>query len=96
MIHAETLAVFARPQPSRFGTARALGFDIPSQPSQSGRYFSPHSLGHLGFTGTSLWIDRERALAVTLLANRTWPDRNSQSIKRIRPAVHDAISQALG
>jgi CubicO group peptidase (beta-lactamase class C family) len=49
----------------------------------------------LGFTGTSLWIDPERKLSVTLLTNRTWPDRKSQLIREVRPRVHDAIVEAL-
>jgi len=96
ILRPETLAVFAQPQAARSGEPRALGFDVPSPPSQSGRYFSRHSFGHLGFTGTSLWIDPERGLSVTLLTNRTWPNRASQKIKRIRPALHDAVGQALG
>jgi CubicO group peptidase (beta-lactamase class C family) len=92
----ETLQAFERVGPTHFGNGRALGFDIPSQPSQSGRYFSRHSFGHLGFTGTSLWADPERDLAIVLLSNRTWPDRRSQEIKRVRPAVHDAVGEALG
>ena len=44
-----------------------------------------------GYTGTSLWIDRERRLAVVLLTNRTWPDRSNKAIQQIRPAFHDAI-----
>jgi CubicO group peptidase (beta-lactamase class C family) len=91
----ETLRTFARPQAAKSGSPRALGFDLPSAPSQSGRYFSPGSLGHLGFTGTSLWLDPERDLAIILLTNRTWPDRNSQEIKRVRPRVHDALVEAL-
>ena len=39
------------------GSSRALGWDTPSPPSSSGRFFSRHSAGHLGFAGTSLWID---------------------------------------
>jgi CubicO group peptidase (beta-lactamase class C family) len=91
----ETLRAFARPQAAKSGSPRALGFDLPSAPSQSGRYFSPGSLGHLGFTGTSLWLDPERELAIVLLTNRTWPDRSSQEIKRVRPRVHDAVVEAL-
>ncbi len=96
LVRPETLLVFSRQHAAHFGNPRALGFDIPSQPSQSGRYFSRHSLGHLGFTGTSLWMDPERGLCVVLLTNRTWPDRASQEIKQIRPAVHDAVGEALG
>jgi CubicO group peptidase (beta-lactamase class C family) len=49
----------------------------------------------LGYTGTSLWIDPERELSITLLTNRTWPDGKSQKIKEIRPRFHDAIIEAL-
>ncbi|MGI9102179.1 MAG: serine hydrolase domain-containing protein [Terriglobales bacterium] len=90
-----TIYTFAQPHPSRSGSPRALGFDLPSSPSQSGKHFSPHSLGHLGFTGTSLWLDPERSLAVALLTNRTWPDRHSDEIKRLRPRLHDAIVESL-
>ncbi len=92
----ETIALFTRREVSPAGTSRALGWDTPSTPSQSGRYFGPRSYGHLGFTGTSLWCDPDRRLSVTLLTNRTWPDRSSQEIKRVRPLVHDAIVEALG
>ncbi|MBZ5628166.1 MAG: beta-lactamase family protein [Acidobacteriia bacterium] len=95
IVRAQTLAVFAQAHPAKSGSPRALGFDLPSVPSQSGRHFSPRALGHLGFTGTSLWLDRERDLAIALLSNRTWPDRSSQEIKRVRPLVHDAIVEAL-
>jgi CubicO group peptidase (beta-lactamase class C family) len=77
------------------GSSRALGWDTPSQPSSSGRFFSGHSAGHLGYAGTSLWIDFEQELAVVLLTNRTWPHRQSQAIKAVRPAFHDAIMKAL-
>ena len=90
-----TLELFARREVSPIGTSRALGWDTPSHPSSSGTHFSTRSFGHLGFTGTSLWIDPERQLSVTLLTNRTWPDRSSQAIKQIRPLVHDAIVEAL-
>ncbi len=77
------------------GTRHALGWDVPTPPSQAGRLFSPRSFGHLGFTGTSLWIDPERQLSVTLLTNRTWPDRKSDAIRTVRPAFHDAVVQAV-
>jgi len=92
----ETVSLFTRRQPSPPGTSRALGWDTPSAPSQSGKYFSAHSHGHLGYTGTSLWCDPERQLSVTLLTNRTWPDRSSQQIKQVRPAFHDAVVECLG
>jgi len=88
----ETVAHFTRPQP---GTTRALGWDRPNLPSSSGQFFSPRSFGHLGYTGTSLWIDPTRDLAVVLLTNRTWPDAKNQAIKQIRPLFHDAVVRAL-
>jgi CubicO group peptidase (beta-lactamase class C family) len=91
----ETVERFTRRETSPAGTSRALGWDTPSKPSQSGQYFSPRSFGHLGYTGTSLWIDPERELAVVLLTNRTWPDRQSQAIKQIRPRFHDAVVEAV-
>ena len=90
-----TVELFTRRESSPIGTSRALGWDTPSQPSSSGAHYSPRSFGHLGFTGTSLWIDPERQLSVTLLTNRNWPDRSPQAIKAIRPQVHDAIVEAL-
>jgi CubicO group peptidase (beta-lactamase class C family) len=90
-----TLEIFTRRKDFPPGASRALGWDTPSQPSQSGKYFSSRAYGHLGYTGTSLWIDPERELSVTLLTNRTWPDRGSQAIKAIRPAFHDAVIEAL-
>ena len=95
IVRPETVAIFTRREEFPPGTSRALGWDTPSQPSQSGKYFSSRSYGHLGYTGTSLWIDPDRQLSVTLLTNRTWPDRGSQAIKQIRPAFHDAVVEAL-
>jgi beta-glucosidase-like glycosyl hydrolase/CubicO group peptidase (beta-lactamase class C family) len=77
-------------------SARALGWDVPAEPSSSGRYFSPKSFGHTGFTGTSLWIDPERKLFVALLTNRVYPTRSNEKIRQVRPALHDAIFEALG
>lgn len=95
LFHTHTVDLFTQRQSSPAGTSRALGWDTPSPPSQSGRYFSPRSYGHLGYTGTSLWIDPDRQLSVTLLTNRTWPDRSSQAIRQIRPAFHDAVVEAI-
>jgi serine-type D-Ala-D-Ala carboxypeptidase len=91
----ETLQMFTRREASPAGTSRALGWDTPSAPSQSGRYFSASSFGHLGYTGTSLWLDPERQLSIVLLTNRTWPDCSNQAIKKVRPAFHDAVIEAL-
>jgi len=95
ILRPETIELFTRRESTPAGTSRALGWDTPSAPSQSGKHFSPRSYGHLGYTGTSLWIDPERQLSVTLLTNRTWPDRASQAIKEVRPRFHDAVVEAL-
>jgi serine-type D-Ala-D-Ala carboxypeptidase len=69
--------------------------DVPTAPSSSGRFFGPRSIGHLGYAGTSLWINPDQSLAVALLTNRTWPDRSNDAIRQVRPAFHDAVVQAL-
>jgi CubicO group peptidase (beta-lactamase class C family) len=91
----ETVALFTRREPAPPATSRALGWDTPSTPSQSGKHFSPNSFGHLGYTGTSLWIDPTRQLSITLLTNRTWPDSANQAIKQVRPKFHNAIIESL-
>jgi CubicO group peptidase (beta-lactamase class C family) len=95
LVRPETLALFTRREAAPAGTSRALGWDTPSSPSQSGKYFSPHSFGHLGYTGASLWIDPERQLSITLLTNRTWPDCSNKAVKDVRPAFHNAVVEAL-
>ena len=95
ILRPETVELFSRRESAPDGTSRALGWDTPSAPSQSGKYFSSRSFGHLGYTGTSLWIDPERQLSITLLTNRTWPDCTNQAIKQVRPAFHDAVMEAL-
>jgi CubicO group peptidase (beta-lactamase class C family) len=95
LIRPETLKLFTKRESSPTGTSRALGWDTPSSPSQSGKYFSAASFGHLGYTGTSLWIDSERQLSIVLATNRTWPDSSNQGIKQIRPMFYDAVVEAL-
>ena len=77
------------------GSSRALGWDTPSEDSSAGRHFSSRSIGHLGYSGCSLWIDLAAETAAVLLTNRTWPDRQNQAIKQVRPAFHDAVREAL-
>jgi CubicO group peptidase (beta-lactamase class C family) len=96
ILRSSTIDLFTRRESAPEGTSRALGWDTPSAPSQSGKYFSSASFGHLGYTGTSLWIDPDRQLSITLLTNRTWPDCQNQAIKQVRPAFHDAVIEASG
>jgi len=78
-------------------TTRALGWDTPTPGrSSSGAYFSEQSIGHLGFTGCSLWIDLARQVTVILCTNRVHPSRRAAGITSLRPAVHNLIMRALG
>ncbi|MBI3543842.1 MAG: serine hydrolase, partial [Deltaproteobacteria bacterium] len=79
------------------GSTRALGWDgVSPSGSSSGKYFGPSSRGHLGFTGTSIWIDPEKDLVVTLLTNRVHPTRSNEKIKGFRPLFHDTLLTELG
>ena len=72
------------------------GFDTPSQPgSSAGEYISGKSVGHLGFTGTSFWIDPEKDMVIVLLTNRIHPTRDNEKIKKFRPLLYDAVYQAM-
>ncbi|HWZ12802.1 MAG TPA: serine hydrolase domain-containing protein [Acidobacteriaceae bacterium] len=91
-----TVELFTMREANPPQTSRALGWDTPSpEGSSSGRLFSPHSAGHLGYAGTSLWIDFERRVAVVLLTNRCWPSRENNAIRTVRPQFHDAVMSAL-
>ena len=79
------------------GSTWALGWDSPSaEYSSSGHRFSPTAVGHLGFTGTSVWIEPARGIAISLLTNRVHPRRDNQAIRDFRPKIHDLIMEALG
>jgi CubicO group peptidase (beta-lactamase class C family) len=77
-------------------SARTLGWDAPTGESSSGHYFSAPSYGHNGFTGASIWLDPQKHLFVILLTNRVHPSAANDKIRQVRPAVHDAILEALG
>ncbi len=78
-------------------TDKAMGFDMPLFKGAScGRGFSLNSVGHLGFTGTSFWMDLENSTIVVLLTNRVHPTRENEGIKAFRPRLHDAVMNTLG
>jgi len=77
------------------GSSRALGWDTMLPTSSCGTRMSPRAFGHVGFTGTSLWIDPERSVYVALLTNRVHPTPDNNAITAVRPALHDAIIDAL-
>lgn len=82
------------------GSTWSLGWDTPTPGvSSAGTRISRHAFGHLGFTGTSVWIDIARGVHVVLLTNRVHPDKGNEGIRAMRPRVHDAVfaaSDALG
>jgi CubicO group peptidase (beta-lactamase class C family) len=82
---------FTRRQNQAGSSSWALGWDTPSVPSSAGRYFSARSFGHLGYTGTSIWIDPEQELEVVLLSNRVHPTRKNEAIRDFRPMIHDLV-----
>lgn len=80
------------------GSTWCLGWDRPSpnpELSQAGTLWPRDGVGHLGFTGCSLWIDPRQARWVVLLSNRVFPSVENHAIKHFRPALHDAIIHAL-
>ena len=77
------------------GSSRALGWDTMLPTSSCGTRMSSRAFGHVGFTGTSLWIDPERSVYVALLTNRVHPTPDNNAITSVRPALHDAIIDAL-
>lgn len=79
------------------GSTRAFGFDTPSATDAScGPRFGPRAIGHLGFTGTSLWLDFDRQLVVALLTNRVIFGRANVQIRQFRPRFHEAVLDELG
>lgn len=98
LLDPEVAREFARVQGPP-GTTRTLGWDTPSAEGSSlgtilGR--GPRgAIGHLGFTGTSLWIDLDRGLVVALLANRVHPSRENERIRPFRPRFHDVVAGAV-
>ncbi|MGC8773776.1 MAG: serine hydrolase domain-containing protein [Chlorobaculum sp.] len=91
-IQAKTVRMFLR----KTDAPRALGWDIitPGK-SSAGHDFSSNSWGHLGFTGTSIWVDPEKDLAVILLSNRVWPTPENIKIRKFRPLLHDTVVECV-
>jgi CubicO group peptidase (beta-lactamase class C family) len=77
------------------GSSRGIGWDTPSGRSSAGTIMSTRSFGHTGFTGTSIWIDPARDIAIVLLTNRVHPTRDTPRFSVVRPTVADAVMRAL-
>jgi CubicO group peptidase (beta-lactamase class C family) len=93
ILNPDVVQDFTSRQNSVSGSSWALGWDTPSLPSSSGQYFSSQSFGHLGYTGTSIWIDPVGELEVVLLSNRVHPSRKNEKIRAFRPTIHDLVHQ---
>ncbi len=92
----KTVELFTKKESSVSG--RGYGFDLKSPEgfSTAGQLMSDKTFGHLGFTGTSFWIDPTRKLAVIILTNRTYPQRNgSKGINAVRSKVADAVVSSI-
>ncbi len=93
----DTVEVFFGRQSQIPGCGRALGWDMPSvEGSSAGRHFSKESVGHLGFPGTSVWMDLEKDVQVVFLTNRIHPTRENRLIQEYRPRIHDCVMEELG
>ncbi|MGA7104037.1 MAG: serine hydrolase domain-containing protein [Candidatus Deferrimicrobiaceae bacterium] len=75
------------------------GWDTPTSGkeggSQAGRHFPGDSIGHLGYAGCSLWIDLSREITVAFLTNRVYYGQDNPRLKTLRPAIHDAVMEAM-
>ena len=94
-VHRSTAREFTRRQNLVPGSSRALGWDTPTVGASGGSLLSPSSVGHTGFTGTSLWIDPTRRLAIVLLSNRVNPTRNNPRWIPIRGRIADLVVTTL-
>lgn len=91
----ESVAKFIRRQNIPKGSSRAIGWDTPSGVSSAGTFMDHTSFGHTGFTGTSIWMDPTRGLAIVLLSNRVHPTRNNQKWGPVRRGAADRVVETL-
>lgn len=92
----ETVRAFFKRQVLVEESTWALGWDTPSQhDSRAGRFFSAKSVGHLGYTGTSIWMDLEQDVMVIFLTNRVHPSRKNEKIRAFRPVIHNRVMEEV-
>jgi CubicO group peptidase (beta-lactamase class C family) len=91
----DTLRMFIERRGDVATSSRALAWDTMLPTSSCGTRMSRRAFGHTGFTGTSLWIDPDAEIYVVLLTNRVHPTAENESIKQVRPALHDAVMEAV-
>ncbi len=74
----------------------ALGYMMPTVgTSSSGQYFSQASIGHTGFTGTSIWYDPVQDLSISMVSNRVFLGRENKEFAALRPQIHNWIIEGL-
>jgi CubicO group peptidase (beta-lactamase class C family) len=73
------------------GSSRALGWDTMLPTSSCGTRMSTHAFGHVGYTGTSLWVDPARDRYFVLLTNRVFGHGSLEDMRTVRRAFHDAL-----
>jgi CubicO group peptidase (beta-lactamase class C family) len=95
VVQEQTLRSFIARRSDIPGSSRGLGWDTMLPTSSCGTRMSARAFGHVGFTGTSLWIDPDAAIYVVLLTNRVYPSPVNDAIKQVRPALHDAVMSDL-
>jgi CubicO group peptidase (beta-lactamase class C family) len=101
MFSALTVELFTtKPTGLGYNNSRTYGWETKGMPTtyppQCGYRFSNECFGHTGYTGTSVWADKDKDLIIIFLTNRVYPKRGNEEIKNIRPKVHDEVCKALG
>ncbi len=89
------LRAFTVPQDLPPGSTRALGWETPTADNTGSGFLSAGSVGHTGFTGTSLWMDPERGVVIVVLSNRVHPTRANGRFAGVRRGVGDLVLTAL-
>ena len=96
LLQAETVKEMTRLQTAGLGSRRGLAFMLwQPDPESNSNPFGQRAFGHSGFTGTTLWIDPERDLAVALLTNEVYNGRQDRKIQALRIGIHKAIVEDL-
>ena len=91
-----SISKFTKRQNMPINSDFALGWDTPSKKgSTAGDFFSQYSYGHLGFTGTSLWIDSEQNIIIILLTNRVYPSRDKKGMYQLRRSFHNEVMTTI-
>ncbi len=93
LVQPQTVVRWATPEYPN--SSRGLGWDTPSPPSSAGRFASPWSFGHTGFTGTSMWMDPVHSMFIIVLSNRVNSAGMTTGHTALRRAVADAVEQAV-